>query len=183
MQFMRNIILVFGLLFSLLYDITGQFKKGYIVFENGDTLQGLIRDDSPDVNSTKVCFRKDSNDNKRIISASEIRFFKRDNESFIKITIDTINNKAVNRLLMIISDGRLKLLRSDVSSPMGGMAPLGSGFIAETDYYILTSSGIVIKLLQRNYQQILDKYFSDKKVHGKKYKFDKIEIDFNDLNK
>ncbi len=181
---MKKIFLYTFFLFLYL-NSNGQFrdfKIGYIILENNDTLHGLIRDDPPELNADKVCY-KGSNGNKVIYKPDEVKFFKRDTEQFIKVTIDTIRKKPISKLLILINDGRYKLLRYEYNSPMGGMSGLDSGFQSETDYYLMISKDIVIKILNNNYQQVLEKYYSDRKVNGKKYKYNKIEIDFNNLNK
>jgi hypothetical protein len=157
------------------------YKKGYIVLDNNDTLYRYIRDDSPEEISKGVVV-KDSLGIKKVYQARTIRRVKIENDSYISVVIDTFNNVLLYKLLYVVSDGRYKLLRYDYSTPSGGIDPLDIGFQTSSDYYLMITIDQIVSVVGPNYTDILDYYYSDKLNREKKYRFSKIEKDIKILN-
>ena len=158
----------------------GAYKKGLVVLNNGDTLRGFVKDDVQEVNSKKVFF-KDPTGSKKMFYACDIRSFQRENDHYIKGIVDSLNNEAIQGLLKVMSDGKCKLLKYKSLSLMGGSGT-DSGYSPKIYYYILTPEGFLIRVFSRDYQQLIDKYYSDRKVKDKNYRIGNIESDFNKLN-
>jgi hypothetical protein len=163
-----------------LFGQFGAYKKGLVVLNNGDTLRGSVKDDVQEVNCKKVFF-KDLNGSKKVYYACDIRSFQREKDHYIKGIVDSVNNDAIQGLLKVISDGKCKLLKYKSLSLMSGSGT-DSGFSPKIYYYVLTPDGLLIWVFNRNYQQLIDKYYSDRKVKGEKYRFGNIESDFHELN-
>ena len=177
-------LIILGFLFfngCYLFGQFGAYKKGLVVLDNGDTLRGFIKDDVQEVNSKKVFF-KDSIGSKKMFLANEVRCFKREKESYVKVTINTVDNQVLHRLLKVISEGKCKLLKDKYNGPMSSVG-IDSGYIPKIYYYIMASQDSLILVSSRDYKQIINKYFGESKIQGKKYRFGNIESDFIELNR
>lgn len=177
-------LIILGFLFfngCYLFGQFGAYKKGLVVLDNGDTLRGFIKDNVQEVDSKKVFF-KDSVGSKKIFLANEVRYFKREEKSYVKVVIAAVNHEVLHRLLKVISDGKCKLLKDKYARPMNGGGS-DSGYNPKIYYYIMASQDSLIIVSNRDYEQIINKYFGDSKVKGKEYRFGNIESDFIELNK
>jgi len=178
----KRLVMLAILIFNCVY-LFGQFgayKRGLVVLNNGDTLRGFVKDDVQEVNSKKVFF-KNPTGSKKLFYACDIRSFQREKDHYIKGIVDSVNNDAIQGLLKVMSDGKCKLLKYKSLSLMSG-GGMDSGYSPKIYYYILTPEGLLIRVFSRDYQQLIDKYYSDRKVRGKKYRFGNIESDFLELN-
>ena len=177
----RLIVLAFLIFIGVcLFGQFGAYKKGLVVLDNGDTLRGYVKNDVQEVNSKKVFF-KDLTGSKKMFCACDINSFQREEDVYIKGTVDTINNVPINGLLKLISDGKYKLLKYKPTAPLEGRAK-NFGYFPKIYYFIMTPQNSFIKVLNKDYQELIDKYYSDRKVNGKKYRFGNIESDFVELN-
>ena len=181
---MRSLIIVGFLLLNgiCLFGQFNAYKKGFIILDNGDTLRGSIRHDVQEINN-KVVYFKDASGLKKKYYSAEIKYFKRESEAFIRVTVDSINNKPVQRLLMVINDGKYKLLRYKYISLLGSSGVMDPGYTPKKYYYLLNNQGVLFKILPRKYPQVIDYYFSDRKIKGKKYRYGNIATDMAALNK
>jgi hypothetical protein len=57
------------------------------------------------------------------------------------------------------------------------------GYTPKKYYYLLNNQGVLFKILPRKYSQVIDNYFSDRKIKGKKYRYGNITTDMAALNK
>jgi len=181
-QMRKRLIMLVFLIFNgaYLFGQFGAYKKGLVVLDNGDTLRGYVKDDVQEVNSKKVYF-KDLTGSKKMFCACDISSFQREKDSYIKGTVDTINNVPINGLLKVISNGKCKLLKYKPTAPLEGRAK-NFGYFPKIYYFILTPQNSLIKVLNKDYQHLIDKYYSDWKVKGKNYRIGNIESDFLKLN-
>jgi hypothetical protein len=154
MKRIYNVILLSALLFPLASFAQGNFKEGYIITTNGDTIKGFVEQHAWDENPKTVTFKTDlEKPENRKFSVSEVKQFGIDNsvtyiKSVCRISLATVSE---NHLFPKDTLSRLDTVFLEVLEKGKNISLYQYTDDYKTRYYYAENNGIPQELIYRVY--------------------------------
>lgn len=127
-----------------------QFKEGYIINNNNDTIRGLINWEGSIINSSKCEFKINTGDESKIYKPGDILGFRFNNSKFFSSKDIITDNQEQKVFIEWLIKGRASLLSF-------------SGSVPYTKYFILAEDGTISELLNTTAQIVQENVVYERK--------------------